>query len=151
MNENFEGINLSPGAVSEFIESTSNLQTDLENSKSTLSSCWIGGSFDNFSKACNMEQEKLAELKGHLDRVVRLIELINEHNEKRRRRDALKAEIAALRSRMYYTEWDSERGENVTHERPGVRAEIARKEEEVRRLNERLDQIVQEIDSVTSI
>lgn len=151
MNENFEGINLSPGAVSEFIESTSNLQTDLENSKSTLSSCWIGGSFDNFSKACDMEQEKLAELKGHLDRVVRLIELINEHNEKRRRRDALKAEIASLRSRMYYTEWDSEKGENVTHERPGVRSEIARKEEEVRRLNERLDQIVQEIDSVTSI
>ena len=151
MNENFESINLSPGAVSEFIESTSNLQTDLENSRSTLSSYWIGGSFDNFSEACDMEQEKLAELKGHLDRVVRLIELINEHNEKRRRRDALKAEIAALRSRMYYTEWDSERGENVTHERPGVRAEIARKEEEVRRLNERLDQIVQEIDSVTSI
>lgn len=151
MNENFEGINLSPGAVSEFIESTSNLQTDLENSKSTLSYCWIGVSFDNFSKACDMEQEKLAELKGHLDRVVRLIELINEHNEKRRRRDALKAEIASLRSRMYYTEWDSEKGENVTHERPGVRSEIARKEEEVRRLNERLDQIVQEIDSVTSI
>ncbi len=151
MNENFEGINLSPGAVSQFIESTSNLQSDLGTSKSTLSSCWIGGSFDNFSNASEMEQEKLAELQEHLARVVKLIELINEHNEKRRRRDTLKAEIASLRSRMYYTEWDSERGENVTHERPGVRAEIARKEEEVRILNQRLDMIVQEIDSVTSI
>lgn len=151
MNENFGDISLSPGAVSEFIEKTSNLQAELGTSKSTLGSCWIGSSYDNFSKAEEMEQEKLAELKEHLASVVKLIELINEHNEKRIRRDALKAEIAALRARMYYTEWDSEKNENVTHERPGVRAEIARKEEEVRILNERLDAIVMEIDSVTSI
>lgn len=151
MNENFGEINLSSGEVANFMEEASKLSIELGISKSNLGSCWVGSSFDNFSSSEEKEQEKIAELLEHLMKVSQLIELINEHNEKRMRRDSLKQELVGLRDKLYYTEWDEEKQENVTKEDSEVRTKITRKEEEVKELNQRLDQIVVEIDSVTSI
>ena len=151
MNENFEALNLTPSMAEEFIAKVSELQGNLSSAESTLSSFWKGASFDNFSSSVGVEQDKLSELQGHLDRVVTLINLVNEHNAKRREREALKAEIASLYGQLTYEEWNEVTGEMETHENPSVRESINRKEAEVERINRLLDQLVTQIDATTSI
>ena len=151
MNENFEGLNLTPSMAEEFISKVSELQQNLSDAQSTLGAFWKGASFDNLDSAIGTEQGKLSELQGHLDRVVTLINLVNEHNEKRRERDGLKAEIASLYGQLTYEEWNDMTGEMETHENPGVRESINRKEAEVERINRLLDQLVVQIDATTSI
>ncbi len=151
MNENFEGLNLTPSMAEEFIAKVSELQGNLSSAQSTLSTIWKGSSFDNFDSAVGREQDKLTELQGHLDRVVTLINLVNEHNAKRREREALKAEIASLYGQLTYEKMNEETGEMETHENHGVRESINRKEAEVEKINRILDQLVAQIDATTSI
>ncbi len=151
MNESFDDLNLSPEMAEVFIEKVSTLQSNLSQSQSRLVSCWTGASFDNLSSAIGQEEEKLVELQEHLSRIVRLITLINEHIAKKARRTALEAEIARLYKDLTYETWDEEEQRSETHERPEVRSQISRKEEEVAEINRRLDEIVLEIDAVTSI
>lgn len=151
MNESFDDLNLSPGMAEEFIKKVSQLQSNLSQSQSELRSCWVGASFDHLSSAMDQEAEKLAELQEHLSRLVRLITLINEHIAKKARRTALEAEIARLFKELTYETWDEETQRSETHERPEVRAQISRKEDEIAEINRRLDEIVLEIDAVTSI
>lgn len=151
MNENFEALNLTPNMAEEFIAKVSELQENLASTESTLGSFWKGASFDNFSHSVGLEQDKLSELQSHLDRVVTLINLVNEHNAKRREREALKAEIASLYGQLTYEEWNDTTGEMETHENPAVRESINRKEAEVEAINRLLDQLVAQIDATTSI
>lgn len=151
MNENFEALNLTPSMAEGFISRVSTVQSNLSSAQGVLSASWKGGSFDHLSSAIGMEQDKLAELQDHLVRIRTLIRLVNEHNEKRRKREALKQEISALYGRLTYETKDEITGKTEKHERPEVRASINRKEAEVEEINRRLDQIVVEIDATTSI
>jgi len=147
MNENFEALKLSTSMAEEFITKVTELETNL----TKTGNVWKGSSFDNLSSAIKSEQEKLVELKSYLNRVVKLIGLVNEHNEKRRRRSVLKKEIAELYPRLKYKVYSKSKHKEVTRERPEIRAKIDRREAEVEAINRRLDQLVNEIDSTTSI
>ena len=151
MHENFEALNLTPTMAEGFIAKVSKLQESLSSAQGSLSASWKGGSFDHLSSAIGIEHDKLAELQDHLVRIRTLIRLVNEHNEKRRKREALKQEISALHGRLTYETTDEITGETKAHERPEVRESINRKEAEVDEINRRLDQIVVEIDATTSI
>jgi len=151
MNENFEALNLTPSMAENFITRVSKLQENLSSAQSSLSASWKGGSFDHLSSAIGMEHDKLAELQDHLVRIRTVIRLVNEHNEKRKKREALKQEISSLRGRLTYETKDELTGETKKHERPEVRESINRKEAEVEEINQRLNQIVAEIDATTSI
>lgn len=151
MNENFEALNLTPSMAESFIARVSKLQENLSSAQDALSTSWKGGSFDHLSSATVVEQDKLAELQDYLVRIRSLIRLVNEHNEKRRRREALKQEISDLCGRLTYETTDEITGETKKQERPEVRDSITRKEAEVEEINRRLDQIVVEIDAATSI
>ena len=151
MNESFEGLNLSPGMAESFISKVSMLQSNLTQSQGKLRTCWKGASFEHLSSAMELEQEKLAELQDHLSRIVRLIGLVNEHIAKKAERIQLEAEISRLYGELTYEKWNEELQRSETRERPGVRAEIRRKEEEVAVINRRLDVIVLEIDATTSV
>lgn len=151
MNESFDELNLSTSTVLEFIDKVKLLQNNLTASNERLAAVWIGSSFDNLTTAINLEQDKLKELQDYLVKVMKVIELVNEHNVKRRQRIATEAEISRLYGRLNYEEWDENLGEMVTHERPGVRESIVIKEGEVVALNQRLDQIVSEIDAATVV
>lgn len=151
MNENFGALNLSPSMAESFIGKVEELQSNLLSTQGKLSDSWKGGSFDHLSSAIGMEHDKLAELQDHFVRIRTLIELVNEHNEKRRRREALKQEISDLYGRLTYETKDEITGKTKKHERPEVRDSINRKEAEVEEINRRLDQIVTQIDATTSI
>lgn len=151
MNESFEELNLSPSMVEDFISKVSLIQTNLTGTETRLSSCWKGASFNNFSSAVSEEQEKLGSLQELLVRMMKLIELVNEHIQKRRERISLEREIAALYGELTYEEWNEEEQRMETYEREWVRNSINRKEQEVNVLNHRLDQIVLEIDTITLV
>ena len=151
MNENFEALKLSTSMAEEFITKVTELETNLTKTEGVLGNVWKGSSFDNLSSAIKSEQEKLVELKSYLNRVVKLIGLVNEHNEKRRRRSVLKKEIAELYPRLKYKVYSKSKHKEVTRERPEIRAKIDRRVAEVEAIYRRLDQLVNEIDSTTSI
>lgn len=150
MNESFEEIQLSLSVVDSFVEKVKGIQTNLASSKQEFASSWEGSTRVHLDEAITLEDTKLEELLARLASMKNLLSLIEQHNATRKRREQLYADIRNLEGQLYYTVYDEETGESHQEERPGIRDSINRKRGEVEEANRLLDQLVQEIDQVTS-